>query len=156
MATSKTAAERITAKQKRAQALSLRLAGATLESIGNQLGVTPQRVHQYVTQELNRLAAMTQADAGAIRQAELERLDKAQISIWVSVTNGNLQAIDRLIKIIETRSKLTGSFAPQKVAPTDPGGQQPYQPNDGIKESELDARIAELVAQESSRASGDL
>ncbi len=49
-----------------------------------------------------------QEPAENLRQLELERLDAMLTAIWPQALNGYLGAIDRVLKIIERRSKLLG------------------------------------------------
>jgi hypothetical protein len=58
-------------------------------------------------------------DIEEYREEEVARLDAAQMAIWNRVLSGDLAAIDRLLRIIDLRSKLRGSFAPVKLAGPD-------------------------------------
>lgn len=50
---------------------------------------------------------------------ELQRLDRAAVAIWPDVLDGKLQAIDRLLKIMERRAKLLGLDGPIQIAGKD-------------------------------------
>src|SRR5699024_2045667 len=56
---------------------------------------------------------MQQADE--MRTVELSRLDRLQRAVWGKAVKGDLQAVDRALKIIDRRSKLLGLDAPQQV-----------------------------------------
>ncbi|MFW6344772.1 MAG: hypothetical protein ACOC0M_00350, partial [Halomonas sp.] len=74
---------------------------------------------------------------------ELDRLDRLLLGLWPKATAGSVAHVDRAIKVMERRAKLTGLDAPTKIAPTDPDGETPYR---GMTEEELDQRIQELQA----------
>jgi hypothetical protein len=57
--------------------------------------------------------------------------------------SGDPRYINVLLSIIERRCKLLGLDAPQKVAPTNPEGDQPYNPPSA---TEAEKRIQELMA----------
>jgi hypothetical protein len=86
-----------------------------------------------------------QEPADEVRQLELLRLDRYLSAIAEKVDSGDLKAIDRALKIMERRSKLLGLDAPQKVAPTDPTGLEPYTGRvEDLTDEQIVARIAEL------------
>ena len=127
---SKTSGERLTAAQRRSQALALRRQGETLKTIAGELGCGVTRVHQYVAAELQKLNEQAGEDARLMRKLEAERLDRATTGIWPKVIRGDLLAIDRLIKIMERRAKLFGLDGPTKTAATDNYGDNP--PRGGV------------------------
>ena len=122
MTKSKTKGVNLNAAEKRAQALMLREAGLTFQQIGRQIECSTTRAYQYVADELKRLADQASDSAESIRQLELERLDRMTTGIWTKAKTGDLRSIDRMIKIIEQRSKLLGLYAPTKLAATNKDG----------------------------------
>src|SRR5262245_42018072 len=68
--------------QRRAQALALRLAGNTFAQIGAALGVSEQRAHKLVTEELKRINERRQTDAEELRRLEEERIDALLAELW--------------------------------------------------------------------------
>lgn len=114
----------ISAAEKRAQALMLREAGLTFQQIARQIECSTTRAHQYVKDELKRLADQAAESADSIRQLELERLDRMTTGIWSKAKSGDLRSIDRMVKIIEQRSKLLGLYAPTKLAATNKDGDE--------------------------------
>lgn len=128
-----------TATQRHAEAVRLRSEGHTYEQIAAQLGYRDRASAYNAVQRT--IASTVREPADELRQMELIRLD----SLWlqamqvlqaqhVTVSNGRvvtiekdgepvpvpddapvLQAIDRLLKIMERRSKLLGLDAPAKV-----------------------------------------
>jgi orotate phosphoribosyltransferase-like protein len=67
---SDSAADRLIGAEHRLQALRLRKEGYTYEAIGTRLGISRQRAHQLVTEELAKLRAETPEAAEEVRQPE--------------------------------------------------------------------------------------
>ena len=107
----------------RAKAVDLRRAGASYTVIGAQLGVTPQMAHVYVKTAMAEVRKKTAEIAEDVLQMELERLDRCLLGCFSDAAKGNLQAIDRVLKIIESRARLLGINAPVKVAATTADGE---------------------------------
>jgi hypothetical protein len=128
------AQQQATAAQRRARVLQLRISGATFEQIGQALGITDGRAHQLYKDALNRTI---QAPADEHRRLELERLDRLQAEAvrvlradHIVVQGGEivrgedgrpladhgptLAAIDRLVRVQESRRKLLGLDAPSR------------------------------------------
>ncbi len=115
MAHSKTSATRIQAAERRTQAMALRVEGRTFAEIGKALGCSEQRAHAIVTEELARLNARRAEQAGELTRLECERLDKLTAVLWPAATAGNVDAIDRLLKIMARRARLLGLDAPTQT-----------------------------------------
>src|SRR6266545_6444586 len=134
--------KREAAAERRVQALELRKAGVSYRAIGAQLSISEKTAHQDVQRVLARLAEMELASADELRTMELLRLDKLMLEaarilaathpyvaggkVLLNLTDDGpkLQAIDRLLRISESRRKLLGLDAPPKV-PLNPDG-TPY------------------------------
>jgi hypothetical protein len=114
MAKSQASRDIVLAREREVQALELRKAGATYEAIGAKLGMTAQGAHAVVKRVLERMSAETDEAAAEVRRLELERLDTAVLAIASQVKRGNLGAIDRWLRISESRRKLLGIDAPNK------------------------------------------
>ena len=103
---SKASKNRISAAKKQAQALALRAAGASYETIAFQLGyASPSGAYKAVSSALRKTL---EEPAAELRTLELNRLDGYLLVISPEVRRGNLKAIDRALKISERRSKLLG------------------------------------------------
>lgn len=101
------------AQEKRAQALALKVAGATNEQIV-EAGIYANR--GTVSRELKKaLADITHDVATDVLKLELTRLDVAQMGIWGAVRSGDVFAIDRLIKIMDRRARYLGLDQPQEA-----------------------------------------
>jgi len=145
---SKTSAQRVIGAEKRLKALELRKCGATFSEIGKALGVSTQRAHKIVMEELERLGLQRIGTADELRRLELERLEMASIPVVSKVKKGDMRAALVWIKLSESRRKLLGLDAPVKAEVSGPGGGPiPVQGHDlsTLSESELEV-LAVLLA----------
>jgi len=121
---SKTAARRIIAAERRLRALELRKQGYSYTEIGKAVGTSAQHAHRMVVKELERISAKLSENADELRELQLERLRDLLLALWPKAAHGNLQVIDRVLKILQEISKLTGIAAPERHELTGPGGSQ--------------------------------
>lgn len=151
-------AKRATVAERRAKAVELRLTGTSYEAIAKELGYSSRGAAcQDIGRALEANLAEQRISVEALRQEELQRLDELLAEAWrvlkrqhVTVSHGRviydeesgekllddgpvLQAIDRILKIQERRSKFLGLDAPTKV--------------EAITIDALDAEIAKLAAE---------
>jgi len=124
------------------RAVSLRTAGASFERIGKELGCSTSQAFRLVDNALKQARSQTREKTTEIVQLELRRLDRLLLALWPDAIKGDVSRVDRVLRIMERRSKLLGLDAPQKIAPTDPTGQWPY---DNYTDEERDIRIIELL-----------
>ena len=117
--TQKVTPTKIATQEKRAQALSLRKAGATYEQIGQHLGVTKQRAAQMVREAMD---ATIREPADNLRALEDQRLDDLLRGLYAQAVKGDLGAIDRILRIMERRAKLLGLDAPVRTEVSGPEG----------------------------------
>jgi hypothetical protein len=132
--------------ERRVKAFNLRKAGATYRDIAKQLEVEHSTIVQDVKAVMKELQKEQLVEADSYRAMELERLDAMQTQMWSQVQKGNQGAVDRVLRIMERRSKLLGLDAPTKVAPTDPTGQKEY--SDATSSSalaELHSRLDKIL-----------
>lgn len=115
---SKTSARRLRAFKKQVAALELRVKGESFRSIALELKYAgPSGAYKAVEAALERTLT---ARSEHLRQLELERLDKLMLIPWKRATiAGELVAIDRVLKIMERRAKLTGIDAPTEFTLAD-------------------------------------
>jgi len=106
------------AVERRAQALELRKRGMSYRQIGQELGVSRNTAHKYVTAELDELRAETRASAEQLRDLELERLDQYLARLQPKIDDGDEKAIATALRVQERRAKLTGLDAPQRTEVT--------------------------------------
>lgn len=87
-------------------AQQLRLAGATWDEVAKALGYqSGPTAHTTVKRHT---AEMSKANAQELMELELERLDMLQIVVWRRARQGDLRAIDTVLKIMATRAKYLG------------------------------------------------
>lgn len=103
-----TTAQKLSAQQRRAKALQLRLAGASYRRIAEE-GVYSNS--GTACREVKKaLAEVTEESAQDVLRMELERLDTAQMAIWAAVRSGDVFAIDRMLKIMDMRARFLGLY----------------------------------------------
>lgn len=95
--------------------LKLRKMGYDAQRISDELDISLDRVNNIIKSALKKLSQDMKDAAEGIRSLELSRLDEMQAAIWNDCMDGKLTAIDRVLKIMERRSKLVGLDAPDQV-----------------------------------------
>lgn len=110
---SKLSPRRIEAAERQTQALELRKAGISYDAIAGRLGFAgAQGAYEAVKSALQRTQ---QEPADEVRRLEVERLDKLLTALWPEALKGNVQAVDRVLKIMERRASLLGLDAAKEV-----------------------------------------
>lgn len=99
---------RLSAKERSAKALQLRLMRHSYDTIARQLGYSNRSAARKAVER--EIAAVPREPAKELREQELESLDMAQRALMPSVLAGHLGAVDRLVKIMDSRAKLTGLY----------------------------------------------
>lgn len=118
-----TKAEKAKVAERRAQAITLRIAGMDWQSIADRLGYSSRGAAcQDVARALEaNLAEQSQA-ADTLREVESLRLDRLQAAAWPSAVKGELKAIDTVLKVIDRRAKLNGLDMPVRTELTGASG----------------------------------
>lgn len=109
----KAAPKTVTSRERQAQAVELRKAGASYRQIAKTLSITGGRAHQLVTRALDEINTRSVENAEALKRMELERLDEIQVSLWAA--RANPRVADSLLRVVEQRAKLLGLYAPVKL-----------------------------------------
>jgi prolyl-tRNA synthetase len=104
-----------TAAERRVKALALRKMRKSYREIGKALGVSYKTVERDVKAALADLTKASESEAEDLRALELASLDAAAAAIAKMVLAGNLAAIDRWLKLSESRRKLLGLDAAQEI-----------------------------------------
>jgi hypothetical protein len=113
---SPTAQRRIEAKERALKALELRKKGMRYEAIAQQLGYSSRgNAHKAVMKELELLSKECREEAAQVRDLELQRLDELYLAAWRAIAGGSESAIDRALRVSESRRKMMGIDAAQKV-----------------------------------------
>lgn len=106
---------RVLAAKRQNEALELRQCGMTYIEIGERLGITAQAAGKCVRRALKILHDDTNDKTSRYVDLELSRLDKLYQIAYDQSVAGDLLAIDRCLKIADTRAKLLGLYAPTKT-----------------------------------------
>ncbi len=106
----------VAGKAREAQAVQLRMAGATYKEIADQLNY---RGRQGAFEAVRRALVADQDAVDEARDMELMRLDRLLRAVWTKAVGGDLQAVDRALKISDARAKLLGMYRPMKIDITD-------------------------------------
>lgn len=113
-----TDSDKLTSAMKAEKAFNLRLAGMPYSQIGQHLGISAQRAHQIIKRHLDQSLERIRDMADRARTIELSRLDNLWVSMYQKAIQGDYAAVDRCLKIMEQRAKLTGINAPIEVKTT--------------------------------------
>ncbi len=92
------------------EALRLRMEGRTFREIGERLGTTESGAWRAYMRALDRVRHEIQEGARLALALELERLDALQRAIWDKAMEGDLRAVDRVLKIMDLRCRLLGLY----------------------------------------------
>jgi len=133
-----------------AQALQLRIAGKTYETIRKIMGWKNKSVaYNVCMREMRRIKEEPSVELRAMEEARMDELWRKGMEVLTGahvvlykgkvvldpktkerlMNNGPvLEAISKLISISERRSRLRGLDMPIKIAPTSPEGDKPYDP----------------------------
>lgn len=131
------------AEVRRRAALEYRKMGMSYRAIGAKLGVSSTQAYKDVQYILKQVRAAATETAEELRQIEVERLDAALMALAPRVAKGELGAIDRWVRISESRRVLLGIDMPTKIAPTTPDGEKPYDESASV--AQRITRINELL-----------
>src|SRR3990167_920992 len=114
--TSPTSPRRLQAIERQRQALELRKAGASFESIAKQLGYADHKgAYKAIISAIHKTL---KAPADEVQELELLRLDAMFLGLWRQAVAGDNFSIDRALKIMERRASLMGLDAPKQFKGT--------------------------------------
>ena len=119
--------------------IELRRAGHTFDDIAQTIGfANPSVAHNAYTRALKR--TLINAGTEEVREQELDRLERLQTFAWAEAEQGNLKAMETVLKIMQRRARLLGLDAPIKT-------QQEITVFEGGTELDREVqRLAELLA----------
>lgn len=109
--------QRVSAAIVHRQAIALRAQGYTIAEIAERVGRSPTTIHKAIQRYLERLPV---ENIEAIRRIELERLDIATRVVMEAIQNGDISAVDRLVKLVDLRMRITGAYQVQTVDVSQP------------------------------------
>jgi hypothetical protein len=98
------------------RAFELRRAGVSLGMIRDRLEFRSIRNVEAAIGRARTAAGITDADPVAVRDGELDRLDRVMQPFWAKALGGDAQALDRVLRISEMRVRLAGWRAADATA----------------------------------------
>lgn len=98
---------------RRAEALSLRLAGLSYDQIGERLKIDGAGARDLIVRTLRQAESR---GVEQLRELENARLDRAQAAIWAQVLQGDIKAVQTFISISARRAKMNGLDEATKVS----------------------------------------
>ncbi len=104
----KTAPLKIPAAARREKTLELRAKGKSIRAIAKELKVSKSQVQRDLEAELKAAAEDRRKIAELLIDLELTKLDELEQEAWKHIRNGELPAIDRVLRSMERRAKLLG------------------------------------------------
>jgi hypothetical protein len=123
-------------REKQARCVELRKAGWTLDAIARH-PLVQYSDHRAVKKAIDAYMRRNEAEGSEeLRQFENERLNDILKSIWPRVKQGDVNAIDRALRVIDVRMKLLGLSKPALNATIDPTK---------MSDDELDAMIKKFA-----------
>lgn len=105
-----------TAAEKRKQSLDLRRAGWSFEDIAAEVGYANKGTAYKAVKQA--IADITRESATELLELELARLDDLQAGAYEKARDGDLFAVDRVLKIIDQRAKFLGLYDRKPEDPT--------------------------------------
>jgi len=114
-----TSPRKLAALDRAARALEMRKSGISYRRIAEKLECDVSTAHLYVKEAIAKSAESIQHSADELRAIELEKLDKWEASLQLGIRDADPQVRAKsaavLLKITESRRKLLGLDAPQKI-----------------------------------------
>jgi hypothetical protein len=93
---------------RQADAMRLRIAGASFAQIARQLGTSKQQSFRDVRAALAETLNHRDVDAAAYRELELSRLDALLVAVWPHAQKGSAEHVRAAVRIGERRARLLG------------------------------------------------
>ena len=116
MARGKSAAERANIIERQTKALEMRRDGFTYRKIGARLNIDHTQAFKDVKNALASLAKERDEEAEHLVDLELHRLDMLLEALYPMTHVGNPIAVEKFLRVCESRRKLLGLDAPTKVS----------------------------------------
>lgn len=101
--------------ERRLRSFALRKTGATYRQIAEVNKTSVGTAYSDVSSVLEEIREEVREDAKEVLEMDLHRLDAMMVAIWPSASDGNLNAVDRVLKIIQQRHEMLGPPAPEDM-----------------------------------------
>jgi len=105
--------------EKRADAIRLRISGCSYDQIAERLGYA-NRSSAFKAVEAGRLAILAEPAAELVA-LECARLDELMVALWPKALAGDVQAVDRVLRVMERRARYLGLDAPARTEQSSDG-----------------------------------
>ena len=99
----------------------MRVQGYTVVEIAEELGIAHQVVTINLRRVMQELKALSEQEADSYRAYELTRLDNLFKSLQAKIEEGDVNAVNAAVRVIERRCKMLGIDAPQEIKIDDGG-----------------------------------
>ena len=103
-------ARKIERATRRAEAISMRLAGVRVDQIAQAFGVSPRTVYAWCSEAVKDIP---REQADELRLIELDRLDALQRALWSDAMRGDPRAAERVLSIMDRRARYLGLYDAQ-------------------------------------------
>lgn len=100
-------APKIERATRRAEAMSMRLAGVRVDQIAKRFGVAPRTIYNWIAEGVRDIP---REEADELRMLELDRLDALQRAVWADAMRGDPRAVDRVIAVMDRRARYLGLY----------------------------------------------
>lgn len=101
--------------EQRQMVLDLRIEGFDTLDIASHLDLPVSVVQTYLFEELQNRVAEEAKQTETSRYLSLARMDELLAALFPAAMNGNLGAVDRILKLEDSRAKLLGTNTPIRV-----------------------------------------
>ena len=135
-----TSPSKVKAAKRRERALEMRIAGATLQMIADDAGVTRQSISKSIKTALADLAKQNRALAEELRAVTCARFDTAILALWPKVLDGDVAAIGEMRRIEDTRHRLLGTMLDPRYP-----GDQPNAPDITIIVEQARQKLGRII-----------
>jgi len=116
----KQAAKQLEITLRRERVAELRLKGLSERAIAKEVGCSLGTVHSDLDAVLEDAQQSAVSYMSRAKVLSLRRLERAIEAIWDAVKSGNLEAVDRLVRIEARRAKVVGFDAADKLEMSGP------------------------------------
>ncbi len=149
MPESKGSSKRVRGLELEKECLRLRMAGLSYEVIARNVGCSRAGAHRAVMRAIERTIRENNETAQDVLNLELKRLDTMMNVLWRKVLEGELGAVDRVLRVMERRAKYLGLDAPHRMEHTGKDGAPIRHEYDfsHLSDEELELEIAAALAE---------
>lgn len=93
-------------EQRRAQAVELRIQGATFDQIAEKVGYTDKSAAYTAVRKAVQRIGREQAEE--LYDIDMARLERLLAAVWPKAMEGDLHAVDRVLSIMQRRARMLG------------------------------------------------